>query len=407
MKISPGGILCTLIVLMACSCEDQSENDASRPPVVEAYVHSGPELHVQVGDSIQAALEKAAESGVERVIVHAGTYRPSAPQQALIWFNERHDGILLEADGEVVLTAANPEVAKPQSKGYPAIVNHVVYFGHKVGARTTLRGFKITGANNFVTTRPDPVIQPGLAEPGRDAPPLSKTKFFYSDGGGIKIFGASSPTIENCEIFDNHSYPCGAGISVEQRGFNEVPVTIRNCIFRGNHAPMTGAALDLLDMDRRHGSSAVIDNCLFIGNLGNGPREERHKSVRSWSPKFGHGAITVFPPSRATVTRSTFVGNRNGVDDHGANSTYTDCIFWKNTAPGGWPTGGRYDFDITNGRGVTGCMIGGVVLDLRGKIDPAKNNLDPPDPRFDATSDPKNDAYRDVGYRSGSALASD
>src|SRR2546421_1501080 len=64
---------------------------------------------VQPGGSIQAALEAAAKDPVHKIVyVHAGTYRPPAHGQALIWFNERHDGITLEAVGEVVLTAANP-----------------------------------------------------------------------------------------------------------------------------------------------------------------------------------------------------------------------------------------------------------------------------------------------------------
>src|ERR1035438_9998887 len=58
---------------------------------------------VQPGGSIQAALEAAAKDPANKIVyVHAGTYRPAAHGQALIWFNERHDGITLEAVGEVV-----------------------------------------------------------------------------------------------------------------------------------------------------------------------------------------------------------------------------------------------------------------------------------------------------------------
>ena len=39
---------------------------------------------------------------------------------------------------------------------------------------------------------------------------------------------------------------------------------IENCVFRNNRAQITGAAVDLLP-----GSSAVISNCLFTGNLAN------------------------------------------------------------------------------------------------------------------------------------------
>ena len=68
--------------------------------------------HVYPGGRIQDALEAAARDPENKtVLVHAGTYRPAAPGQALIWFNARHDGITLEAIGDVTLTAANPALA--------------------------------------------------------------------------------------------------------------------------------------------------------------------------------------------------------------------------------------------------------------------------------------------------------
>ncbi len=68
--------------------------------------------HVYPKGRIQDALEAAARDPVNKTVyVHAGTYRPPARGQALIWFNARHDGITLEAVGDVVLTAANPEIA--------------------------------------------------------------------------------------------------------------------------------------------------------------------------------------------------------------------------------------------------------------------------------------------------------
>ena len=107
---------------------------------------------VQPGGSIQAALEAAAKDPANKIVyVHAGTYRPAAHGQALIWFNERHDGITLEAVGEVVLTAANPAIADNKAPSFPAVVNHVVYFGDGVSTKTVLRGFRVTGANNYTT----------------------------------------------------------------------------------------------------------------------------------------------------------------------------------------------------------------------------------------------------------------
>ena len=59
-----------------------------------------------------------------------------------------HDGITLEAVGEVVLTAANSAIADKKAPSFPAVVNHVVYFGDGVSTKTVLRGFRVTGANN-------------------------------------------------------------------------------------------------------------------------------------------------------------------------------------------------------------------------------------------------------------------
>ena len=93
---------------------------------------------------------------------------------------------------------------------------------------------------------------------------VPKNLFFYTDGGAIKIFGRSSPTIQNLEVMDNYASPCGAGISVQHKGFNQNSVSIENCVLVRNRAQVTGAAIDLLE-----GSAARIINCLFVGNVSN------------------------------------------------------------------------------------------------------------------------------------------
>ena len=110
--------------------------------------------------------------------------------------------------------------------------------------------------------------------------------------------------------------------------------------------------------------------------------DEISRETGSPKPKAGHGALTVFPYSQATVKRSTFVGNRNGVDDEGPESVYSRCIFWENTAPGGWQSGPRYETDIKNGQGVSDCFIGGVVVDERGDISPDQKHSSSQGPSF-------------------------
>lgn len=339
-------------------------------------------------DRIQDALEAAARDPVNKTVyVHAGTYRPSAKGQALIWFNARHDGITLQAVGDVILTAANPGIADPQAPSYPAVVNHVVYFGDGISRKTVLRGFKITGARNFTT---------GSGEKSPiESDDIRKTLFFYSDGGGIKIYARSYPTIEHAEVYGNYTSPCGGGVSVEHLGQIQDSVRFQDCIFRDNRTQTTGSAVDLL-----HGSRATIENCLFVGNVANmGVDYVGLLTGGEYHPGSGSGALTVFEGSRATVSKSTFTGNWNGVDDNGTGSTYVDTIFWNNNLAGGISPAPRYEFDITDGSGVRGSFIHGDVNDLRGTINTDVNTMNPPDPRFDARFVPQAPQYARVGYR--------
>lgn len=347
--------------------------------------------HIHPGESIQSAIESAAQDPVNRTVrVHAGTYRPSSSGQALIWFNRKHDGVVLEAEGDVVLTAANKEIADRSAKSYPAVVNHVIFFGDGITGKTIVRGFRVTGANNFVMTTEGP----NSIEPDSRIPALEKGLFFYADGGGIKVFGRSYPTILNMEISDNYTSPCGGGISIEQAGFNTDPVTIRNCIFRNNRCQITGSAVDVLV-----GSSANISNCLFTGNVSNTGVNYIGGSDNPYNEEHGSGALTVFPNARVTVDRCTFTGNWNGADDKGTRNFYINSIFWMNTKKGGISPEDRYELDTLDGSNVRGCFLGGSTSDLRGTIDSSINILDASDPDFDDLLVPRAVEYSEAGYR--------
>ena len=97
------------------------------PHVLWNPVSRSTSIEVHPGEDIQAAMEDMAKRPIKGTIrVHRGIYRPRAVGHALIYFNARHDGTVVEAVGPVTLTAANPEAAVPSSRGYPALVNHVV-----------------------------------------------------------------------------------------------------------------------------------------------------------------------------------------------------------------------------------------------------------------------------------------
>lgn len=379
----------SLMVLVGCN--DGSTGNANS---IQKNIHLDPNTgiyHVYPGENIQDTLEIAAKDPLNKTIkVHAGTYRPESHGEALIWFNQVHDGIVLVAVGEVTLTAANPQIANPNASSYPAVVNHVVYFGDRISRKTVFRGFKITGANNY-TLGPHHFsrIEPNIF--------LRKGLFFNTDGGGIKIFGRSYPTIENVEVFNNYTGICGAGASVEHRGRSkDQSVLFKNCVFRNNRTGITGSAIDLL-----YGSSATIENCLFIGNVSNTGLDYNRSISENlkYNEKHGSGALTVFPRSRATVIRSTFTDNWAGVDDKGSGSTYVNNIFWNNNRLGGISPGDRYELDLSSGEGVKGNFIHGDVNDLRGIISPIENTFDPPNPQFDSSFIPHSEEYSGVGYR--------
>jgi len=343
-------------------------------------------FHVHPGENIQDALQAASRHPVNKVVkVHAGVYRPDNKRQALIWFNRRHDGIRLEAVGDVTLTAANLEIADKSSPGFPAVVNHVVYFGHGISSNTVIRGFRITGANGFSTQRLTKQVEPDTTVP--------KNLFFFTDGGAIKIFGRSYPTIREVEIVGNYTSPCGAGISVQHEGHNEGSVLIQDCVFRDNRTQVTGAALDLLA-----GSSARIVNCLFLENISNTGIDIVAKRSGE-APFTNSGAMTIFQQSRAWVENCTFTGNRNGVDDMGGRSVYRNCIFFRNALEGGLPGGKRYELDLQKGGSVSRCFINGPLIDPLKVISATDNVLDAPDPAFNRELVSESAEYREAGYR--------
>ncbi len=355
-------------------------------PAQGAICFSNNVYHVFPGNNIQDALQLAATNPAAKVVrVHAGEYRPNSRRQALIWFNKKHDGIRLEAEGQVILTAANPELSAPSDPGYPAVVNHVAYFGDGISSNTVLSGFRITGANDSVVRTHTEELEPNRTIP--------KNWFFYADGGAIKVFGRSSPRILRVEVVDNFSSPCGAGISVQHQGFSQQPVWIEDSVFLRNRAQVTGAAIDLLA-----GSSAVIKNCLFVGNVSNVGEDVVAKQSGE-RPFVNSGVVTIFQNSRAVVQNCTFTGNRNGIDDMGGASRYLGCVFFENTLDAGLKGSTRYELAVNAGGTVIGCFIKGKIHDARYVVSSEENVLDAPPPEFDQSFIPMSGDYQKVGYR--------
>lgn len=331
------------------------------------------------GDDLQSAVDQAAANPtIKTVRVHPGVYAPRRRSQSLIYLNRRHDGIHLEGIQRPTLTAANAHVADPKSRSFPSVVNHVLYLGDGLSSNTIIQHFKLTGANHFVTTGESLRIEPDQE--------IRKGRFYFGDGGSIKIYHRSYPVLRDLEIVDNYASPCAGGVSIQHEGATNGVVCIEDCVFRNNRAEVTGAALDLL-----WGSSAQVVNCLFEGNVSNtGPGEGEN-------PFNNNGAITVFPRSRILMERCTLTGNRNGVDDAGGLSEYIRCIFRGNTMDGGFTPQPRYELDITHGATVHQCLFEGTLRDPMKSVNPLDNVVGV----SSASLNPRNfnQSTNEIGYR--------
>ena len=75
------------------------------------------------------------------------------------------------------------------------------------------------------------------------------------------------------------------------------------------------------------------------------------------------------------MSRCTFTGNRNGVDDRGSGSTYRQTLFWRNNRGGGTGNHATYELAIKSPEGVTGCIIDGEAGDLLGNVSRSSNSF--------------------------------
>ena len=330
---------------------------AGLPSLHSAAVRREGAYHVVPGDDIQEAVNLAAQDPNARtVIVHAGTYAPRRPGQALVFLNRAHDGVRLVGEGRPILTAANPSLATSGEKSAPAVVNHVIYLGDGLSSNTVVQGFKLTGANHFVTMAGLQSLEPDQS--------IRKGRFFFGDGGAIKIYHRSFPTLRDLVIEDNNASPCAGGISIQHEGATNGVVRIERCLFRNNHAEVTGAALDLL-----WGSSAWVSECLFEGNVSNtGPGEGEN-------PFNNNGVITVFPRSRLRMQDCTVTHNRNGVDDQSGLGSYERCVFRSNTRDGGFTPQTRFELDVPKGGRFSDCVLDGPVMDPTGSLSRGSNHV--------------------------------
>jgi hypothetical protein len=275
-------------------------------------------ITVKPGDDIQSIIDNGVKAGAKTFLFEPGLYKPNKSGPALIYLHKAHTGITLKAKGEVILSSANEQVSDEKTNPFhPDIVNHIVYFGTGIKDRTVFDGFILEGSNGYVTTK-----DADKAEPNGY---WKKSFIYYADGGAIKIWGKSYPTLQNLIIRNNKVILCGAGISIEQTGRAKKPVTIDNVHFINNQANLTGAAVDLLP-----GSWAKITNSHFEGNSTESlmsqfpdylkeefphPKGVVHSDVLTNKGIFDQSAaVTVFKNSSLEISNSTFKDNQRSID---------------------------------------------------------------------------------------------
>lgn len=289
-------------------------------------------LDVWPGQSIQAAVD-IAQPG-ETVVIHPGTYRPSAAGEALVVLRVAKNGVTLRGAG------ASPSEVVLDGNGE---VLHVIFCDQGIGRNTVIENLTITGGYAY----PDTVLPPGYTPVLR--PELALDNDFYHDGGGLMLF-VCAPTVRNCRIINNQAERCGAGVSVFYVGDspfpnpgplisgNEILNNLLGLVFLG-----TGGGVDIY-----FGARADIINNLLVGNRG-------------WG-----GAVAVLEGSSATLDFNTIVGNYGSVSgvamnatsttsltntifansvegatlyEGGTLTTFTNCAFWNNAEPWDPPPG--------------------------------------------------------------------
>ena len=282
-----------------------------------------------------------------------------------------------------MLTAANPEIADSQAPSFPAVVNHVVYFGDGISTKTVLRGFRITGANNFTTGSGEQLAN-RIRRHAQDAVLLSRRRRHQDlcarpiRRSSASRWSATTPA---------HAAPAYRSSTSASR---RTPRLFRNCIFRDNRTQITGAAFDLL-----HGSRATLENCLFVGNIANlGVDYVGLLTGGEYHPEHGSGAMTVFEGSRAEVSRCTFTGNWAGVDDNGTGSTYVEVDLLEEHAEGRDLAGRALRDRHHRRRGrARDRSSTATSTTCAGRSTASSNTFDPPDPRFDAQFVPQAPEY--------------
>ena len=165
------------------------------------------------------------------------------------------------------------------------------------------------------------------------------------DGGAIKCFNDSNPTIRNCFFTNNSASGMGGAIYIK----NSSPV-IDNCTFVGNIATDGyGGAIFSEHIYSEHSSNPLITNCLITGNIAAGA-DHHGGGICFWGDQTGGSDGLVL---NCLVTANSADHRGGGLYAYWSDPTYINCTVIGNWALEG---GGICSFRESNPQ-VINCIV--------------------------------------------------
>lgn len=231
-------------------------------PFVLAAPLVAAEIHVHPGQSIQAAIDAAAN--LDHVVVHPGTY---------------FEALAFKGNTIVVRSVAGPAATTIDAAG---TMKRAVSFTSLETAATVLEGFTIRNGNGGILCQTSHPTIRGCVVRANSA---------GGRGGGLFVTGGSvtiGPVVEDCVFEYNVAAEGGGGVATQNKG-----LTIRRCVVRGNVA-----------------SGGAGGGGLFLQGSGTATVEDLRIEDNE-CPFNAGGGMTIGPVANARVTVRRTLVQRN------------------------------------------------------------------------------------------------
>lgn len=236
------------------------------------------ELHVQPGESIQAAIDAAVNQ--DHVVVHPGTY---------------HESIFFKGKAIVVRSLAGPDVTTIDATG---LNKRVVNFIDLETPASVLDGFTVSGGSGGILCQfSQPTIRQCLV---RENSVTGRGGGLFASGGSVTI----GPIVEDCVFEENVATDAGGGIAISNKG-----ITLRRCVVADNFSSQTGGGGGI---SLQGSGTATIEDCVIADNI---------------SASVPGSGLRIVPSSNAKVTiRRTEIIRNRGTSVGGVHVSSTTLV---------------------------------------------------------------------------------